>query len=314
LEQHLLQMNPGKTVPTEGKQMNSSGVSEGLIALTLENNPFPDGGLGATVESAQEVTTDGAVEFATKIYERYVQSCATVPGWFFPVSAAIWDTLLSYQVENNIRGNLMEIGVYKGKSAVMAALHSQANETCILVDPMPLDDVRQRIEYLVPQTQCQYLQEKSQYLLRYAFLTEAARDFRWIHIDGEHTAEAVSNDLSIAETLLCDRGILAVDDFFSPSYPQITLAVFRFLEANPNRLALILCGYNKGYLCRPKAAREYLTFIRSSLYPNLAKRNCQRVTVCKTTEPADMNTFGVIERFNDMDYRGPDWDLQNIYI
>jgi Methyltransferase domain len=263
--------------------MNASGISEGLIALTPENNPSPDGRSGPIVESSQEATTDGAIEFATEIYERYLQSCANIPGWFFPVSVAIWDTLLSYQAENNIRGNLMEIGVFKGKSATMAALHSHANETCVLVDPMPLDEVRQRIEHLAPEAQCHYLQEMSQYLLRYPFLTEAARDFRWIHIDGEHTAQAVSNDLSIAETLLSDRGILALDDFFSPCYPQITLALFRFLEANPGRLALILCGYNKGYLCRPKAAREYLTFIRSSLYPNLAKRNCQRVTVCKTT-------------------------------
>jgi hypothetical protein len=294
--------------------MNASGISKGLIALNPENNPLPNERSRATVELSQEVTTDGAIEFTTEIYERYLQSCANIPGWFFPVSAAIWDTLLSYQAENNIRGNLMEIGVFKGKSAAMAALHSQASETCVLVDPMPLDEVRQRIEYLVPETQCHYLQEMSQYLLRYPFLTEAARDFRWIHIDGEHSAQAVSNDLSIAETLLSDRGILTLDDFFSPCYPQITLALFRFLEANPGRLALILCGYNKGYLCRPKAAREYLTFIRGSLYLNLVKRNCQRVTVCKTTEPADMNTFGVIERFNDMDYRGPDWNLQNIYI
>jgi hypothetical protein len=45
--------------------------------------------------------------------------------------------------ENNIRGNLTEIGVFKGKSAAMAALHSQTSETCVLVDAMPLDEVRQ---------------------------------------------------------------------------------------------------------------------------------------------------------------------------
>ena len=49
---------------------------------------------------------------------------------------------------------------------------------------------------------------------RHPFVREAARDFRWIHIDGEHTAQAVSNDLAIAETLLSDRGILVLDDFF----------------------------------------------------------------------------------------------------
>jgi hypothetical protein len=27
-----------------------------------------------------------------------------------------------------------------------------------------------------------------------------------------------------------------------------------------------------------------------------------------------MNTFGIIERYVDRDYRGPDWDLESIHI
>ena len=77
---------------------------------------------------------------------------------------------------------------------------------------------------------------------------------------------------------------------------------------------MILCGFNKGYLCRPRAAHEYLALMQTSLYSNLARRGSRNVTVCKTTSPADMNTFGVIERYNDLDYRGPDWDIANICI
>ncbi len=261
-----------------------------------------------------ELSLEPTLELSAECYQRYLQSCANVTGWFSAESAAIWDILLGYQTASQIRGNLLEIGVYQGKSAAMVALHCQTNETCVLVDALPLNGVQRRIEELVPNAKCQYIQEMSQYLPRYPFVRDTARDFRWIHIDGEHSAQAVSNDLVIAESLLSDRGILVLDDFFSPSYPQITQVLFRFLETNPSRLSLILCGYNKGYLCRPKAVREYLTFIRSFLYPNMAKRNCGRVTICKTSEPADMNTFGVIDRDNDMDYRGPDWDIKNIYI
>jgi hypothetical protein len=264
-----------------------------------------------SLESTLEIATKPAVER----YQRYMETCANIPGWFSAESAAIWDILLDYQATNQICGNLLEIGVFQGKSAVMAALHCRNNETCVLVDPFwPLDDPRQHIELVAPNAKCEYLKESSQYLSRHPFLREAARDFRWIHIDGEHTAQAVSNDLAIAETLLSDRGVLVLDDFLSPSYPQITQAVFRFLDATPGRLTLFLCGYNKGYLCRPRAAREYLTFIRYFLLPNMTNRNCGRITVCKTTEPADMNTFGVVERYNNMDYMGPDWDVRNIYI
>ncbi len=251
----------------------------------------------------------------TNLYELFVALFDKTPGWFYHESAAIWDTFLSYQEATNNVGNMLEIGVYQGKSAGMLALHRRGEETCVLVDVTPLHQVRQRIEQAVPNAKCEYLQEMSQFLVRHPFVREAARDFRWIHIDGEHSAQAVSSDLALAETLLSDRGIIVLDDFFSPHYPQITQALFRFLDANPGRLMLMLCGFNKGYLCRPRAAHEYLTFMRSSLFANLARRGCgKRVTICKTTAPSDMNAFGIIERYNDMDYRGPDWDIANIAI
>jgi predicted O-methyltransferase YrrM len=255
-----------------------------------------------------------ALELSTDLHQRFLDSFSDVPGWFYPESAAIWDTLLSYQTASNIYGNLLEIGVFQGKSAAMAALHRQGEETCILVDPLPLKGARQRIESVLPEAKCEYIQEMSQHLPRHAFVRDAARDFRWIHIDGEHSAQAMQNDLAIAESLLSDRGILVIDDFFSASYPQITQAVFRFMDVNPSRLMLFLCGYNKGYLCRPRAAREYLVFLKHALYINMANRGIKHITVCKTSEPSDMNTFGIIERYVDRDYRGPDWDLENIHI
>jgi predicted O-methyltransferase YrrM len=258
--------------------------------------------------------TPPTLELPIENYHRFLRAFVDVPGWFYPQSAATWDILLSYQEAHGIVGNLLEIGVYQGKSAGMAALHRQGEESCVFVDPLPMDGIRQRLEQLLPDAKCEYIQELSQYLPRHAFVRDAARDFRWIHIDGEHSAQAMQNDLTIAETLLSDRGILVVDDFFSPSYPQITQAVFRFLDANPGRLMLLLCGYNKGYLCRPRAAREYLGFIKDAFYLNMAKRGMSRITVCKTSEPSDMNTFGLIDRYMDLDYRGPDWDLENIHI
>ena len=74
------------------------------------------------------------LELSTNLHQRFLESFSDVPGWFYPESAAIWDTLLSYQTARNVYGNRMEIGVFQGKSAAMAALHSRGEETCILVD------------------------------------------------------------------------------------------------------------------------------------------------------------------------------------
>ena len=65
-----------------------------------------------------------------------------------------------------------------------------------------------------------YIKQKSVELNRSPELMRHRRSFRWIHIDGEHTGQAVANDLAIAHDLLADDGIICIDDFFSPAYPQ----------------------------------------------------------------------------------------------
>jgi len=40
----------------------------------------------------------------------------------------------------------------------------------------------------------------------------------------------------------------------------------------------------------------------------MADRGCDKVTIWKTTEPGDMNTFGVTDRYLGFNYRGPHWD------
>jgi hypothetical protein len=234
-----------------------------------------------------------------KRFDDYMKHFSEVDGWFQTPAIAIWDTLLSYQQEHGISGNLLEIGVWKGKSAALAALHCQGDDACVFVDAMPLDEAKARISQVTPGISYHYLQEQSQSLARHPFVSQGTPAFRWIHVDGEHSGQSVTNDLEIADHLLSDRGIAVFDDFFSPGYPQVTQAVFQFLATRPGRFALVLCGFNKGYLCRPKAAREYLQFVRTSLYSNMADRGCDKVTISKTTEPGDMNTFGVTDRYLD---------------
>ena len=129
----------------------------------------------SSLESALDPSLEIATEPTVERYQRYMESSANIVGWFSPESAAIWDILLGYQETNTICGNLLEIGVFQGKSAVMAALHCQANETCVLVDPfVPFEGARQRIELVAPDAKCEYLKESSQYLPRHPFVRSGA--------------------------------------------------------------------------------------------------------------------------------------------
>src|SRR5580704_13176347 len=140
-----------------------------------------------------------------KCFDEYMKHFSNVDGWFQTPAIAIWDSLLSYQQEQRISGNLLEIGVWKGKSAGLAAMHCEAGDVCVFVDALPLDEAKASISAAVPGVTCHYLQEQSQFLARHPFVSQAIRGFRWIHVDGEHSGQSVINDLEIADHLLSER-------------------------------------------------------------------------------------------------------------
>ena len=249
---------------------------------------------------------------AMQRFTLYQEHFVDTPGWFEEPAAAIWDILLTVQTERGIKGDLMEIGVWKGKSAALLALHCQQEESCILVDSCPMDDAAARISAIVPNAQCIYLNRTSALLSYDPEMLRRSGSIRWFHIDGEHTSEAVTDDLRTADVLLSKTGVVTVDDFFSPAYPQVTHAVFQFLFTHPARFSLILSGFNKAYLCRPMVAWKYLIFLKECLHKEMCLRGFENVTVWKTAGTSDMGAFGITDQYLDFDYRGPDWNEREI--
>ncbi len=241
-------------------------------------------------------------------FRRWQELTRATEGFFLPEAAAVWDVLLDLQEANGISGALGEIGVLRGKSASLLALHAAEKEQLYLVDIWDPREARPLLERVVPPGRITFFQGRSSRLV--ARLGEIAhlRQFRWFHIDGEHTGEAVVNDLHLANLALHDEGIVCLDDFFSPMYPQLTAAAFHFLASHRHELTLFLCGHNKGYLCRPTAAPRYQRMIGSTLVAELARRGVGGVTVFKTTPSSDMNCFGIGPRWRDYDYYGMDAD------
>jgi predicted O-methyltransferase YrrM len=240
----------------------------------------------------------------------YLEVAQQIPGWFLDESAAIWDIFLSRQMQTGVAGHVMEIGVYKGKSALLMAMHARQEEEVVLVDIDSLADAESIIKHLGKEN-VHYLQMESFDLISTDLVSSGGNKFRWISIDAEHTREAVHRDLGFANQLLSRDGIISMDDFFQPAYPQITAAVYEFLAQHAGQLTMILCGYNKAYLCRPRAAQQYLDFIRESMGAALEARGAQ-VSLFKTTEPTDYNVFGAVGLHGNPRYKGPDWDVELI--
>jgi hypothetical protein len=238
--------------------------------------------------------------------ERFWAEFSGIGGSFWDGAIVTWDVLFRYQAEAGIAGDLLEIGVLKGRSAVLLALHACPGETLALVDPALRLEATDMVERVRPGPNL-YLRMRSQELGNDTSLGALEGRCRWVHIDGEHSGPAVDNDLDIAARLLAPAGVVCLDDFFTPAYPQITRAAFAWLAARGGAFTLFLTGFNKGYVCRADAAPAYLRFTRDRMLAEFERRDFADITVWKTTEPADMNCFGITPRYQEYRYKGPDW-------
>lgn len=241
-----------------------------------------------------------------------------IEGAFTPLSLALWDILLAHQETQRIVGPLMEIGVLHGRSAAMLASHLwHENDRLILVDPFFGDrPIADRLDRLKPgaAARTDFIEDYSWYIRDHEAVRVARNRTRWLHIDGEHTGDAVLADLHLADELLSYNGIVTLDDFFTPYYPQITKAVFQYLDRYPGKFDLFMMGDCKAYLARPRYAHVYRTWIEAQMQTQLRRRN-MAATIAKTTYNSDMNCFSIVpDEIGHGPFYGPDFNRGKFFL
>jgi hypothetical protein len=264
---------------------------------------------GPLTSAASEHAIDSTFHLDTTLGE-YLAQFSEIPGWFTLESMAVWDFLLQLQVHMDVTGDFFEIGVYKGKSAVLGAHYLRPEEWCVLVDINPVHEAQAMIE--------------SFRSARNAFICAPSSDVgasapvrarfgrcRWVHVDGEHSASGVANDLALAARLLNKEGIICVDDFFNFRYPQVTAATYRFLSGREPEFQLLFGGSNKGYICRSAVFPRYDDRIRRYLAPVLGRHDLN-VQLNRTSSARDDGFFTISWKEGERSVVGLDHDLDAI--
>ena len=247
---------------------------------------------------------------------QYNAISSDIPGSLQFPGALTWDSLLSYQTENKVVRNFLEIGVLHGKSAMLSGLYAQANNTQqVIVDPGEwMDTTYSNLLSRIEGLNLRLINDYSSNLNHYSIYKEHQRDYSWFHIDGDHSYTQCYKDLILADHFLSDYGVVIVDDFFSTMFPQVTASTFSYLEKHPLNLKMFLVGQcNKAYLCRPPAFDFYKKFCIDVLSKDMKDQDYP-VTITKTTYPQDFDCYGYqpIGWTDDrMEFRGPDWDRTN---
>jgi hypothetical protein len=223
--------------------------------------------------------------------DRFRTDFSDIPGFFLLESAIVWDFFFTVQEQLSVFGDLVEIGVYKGRSAVLSTLYARPNERAVFVDLNSMSDAQLAISRIRADNNV-FLQCRSADLLAEPMLRDHSHSFRWCHIDGDHTGYSTFQDLLTAAYLLNEGGIICVDDFFNFRYPQLTAAVYRFLHSNQLQYQMLFCGANKCYLCRPAFYVRYEARIRDDLYRQLRSHQIH-TQMYKTSYSSDMGCFAI---------------------
>jgi len=172
--------------------------------------------------------------------QNYLKEADSIPGWFAPIDVLLFQKFDQFQYEEDLKGDLLEIGVYQGRSAILLGYFRREQEQLVVCDVFetPAATDANRVEN---QTSYQGLSRRIFEENYHRFhdhlpliLTcdstnlsshKLSRRFRFIHIDGSHLYEAVRADIENAKRILIDGGIVVFDDFRRA--PGIAAAVWQ---------------------------------------------------------------------------------------
>ncbi|MFF2142454.1 class I SAM-dependent methyltransferase [Kitasatospora sp. NPDC058190] len=198
-----------------------------------------------------------------------------IPGWFFGLDRAAFAHLLSQQSEAGVKGDILELGSYLGRSAVLLGDHLRPGErltVCDLFDSEAGDDdnaAEMAMSYRKTLTRSAF---ESNYLAFHSELPEIvqaptsvladgripAGSCRFVHVDASHLYEHVAGDITVAKAALAEDGLIALDDYRSEHTPGVSAAVWEAVFTGGLRPVLLTPMKFYGTWGDAAAARQVL--------------------------------------------------------
>ncbi len=186
-----------------------------------------------------------------------------VAGYFYPIDIVILNCVMQHS-QKYIQGNVCEIGVAKGKSAICLSNFKKTTDTLYLYDNFS------EVDREIADFNLQKFGNHDNIVWRVCDTTSLKHNdlkkddkLRLLHIDGCHEHWAVLNDLKLFSEQVYADGIIVVDDFNDYEYPGVNSAVHEFC-LSPSNLSdwrVFAIGDNKAYLC----TKQLLSHYRESL-------------------------------------------------
>ena len=88
---------------------------------------------------------------------------------------------------------------------------------------------------------------------------------RLFSVDGGHTAVCTANDIGLSEASTIGDGIVIVDDYFNPSWPDVSVGVAQYIRLDTSALRPFAISPNKLYLSRAHCHARYRAILRDQV-------------------------------------------------
>lgn len=187
---------------------------------------------------------------------RYLSAFGSIPGWCSPDAVLIFMAYHQLLADEGRAGDVLEIGVHHGLSAIGLAAIRGEGRRFVAVDLF--DELQsQNTSGSGLGDRARFLENMGRFYDDLSFLTtitaasstlrpaDLGTDFSFCHIDGGHSAPEAYADLELSAAISLPGGLIAVDDYFNPAFPGVAEAAIRFGLDHPSTLRPIAIGFNK---------------------------------------------------------------------
>ncbi len=232
-----------------------------------------------------------ASEMARRKMNRYLRFNAyRTEGYIDRLDTRIFAEIIAAQIDECIRGSLVEIGVHYGRSFFLLASGRFGSEKSLGIDLFEDDALHTNREGIGRfggfKVNCQkfgfrFADEEilkgSSLDLTPEQITERVGAVRFFSVDGGHMYEHVANDLALAEKVLATGGVICADDILNPLWPEVAMATFDWLRTTKSGLVPFLQTKDKLYICHRDCVDFYTETIKDN--QELAPRIFRAISV-----------------------------------
>jgi len=188
--------------------------------------------------------------------EDYLSAFDRIEGWCSPDAVLMFMAYAQAAASVGIDGDVLEIGVHHGLSAIAVAAIRKAGSKFAAIDLF--DDLQaQNRSGSGSGSRSRFERNMAEFFGDTGFVRcitassdtvlpdELGDQFSFCHVDGGHSAAETRADLDLCTRVLMPGGLLALDDYFNPAHPGVCEGAIQFWLANEAPLRPIASGFNK---------------------------------------------------------------------